>query len=413
MQEAASGAGSAKTSHRNTAGLISHASPHFAAAHFDGLMALYVHPSDGRAVELPISEHRSERVVDFVRCSYLGLDNHPSIIEGAIETVRRYGTLHWSCARTRLNFAVLGDLEDALSDLFGARVITYTTVLAANLSALPLIASGVLTGGKKPVMVFDRLAHATLAFNKPVVAEECEVRTIGHNDLQALEEICRRNETVAYVCDGVYSMGGCAPIEELRELQKQYGLFLYIDDAHGISIFGERGEGFARSQMPEGLGERTIIAASLGKGFGASGGMLMLATAFQEEIFRRFALAHAFSASINVAAIGAALASQSLHRTPELGVRQRALAEHISLFDELVPTAQAGSRLPIRTVVVGDELAAIGAARLVLDSGYYTSAIFFPTVAKGRAGLRICPTAGHTASEVRDVATAINRALKG
>lgn len=77
MQEAASGAGSAKTSHRNTAGLISHASPHFAAAQLDGLMALYVHPSDGRAVELPVSERRSERVVDFVRCSYLGLDNHP------------------------------------------------------------------------------------------------------------------------------------------------------------------------------------------------------------------------------------------------------------------------------------------------------------------------------------------------
>lgn len=55
MQEVASGAGSAKTSHRNTAGLISRASPHFAAAHLDGLMALYVYPSDGRAVELPVS----------------------------------------------------------------------------------------------------------------------------------------------------------------------------------------------------------------------------------------------------------------------------------------------------------------------------------------------------------------------
>ncbi|MBB4192983.1 7-keto-8-aminopelargonate synthetase-like enzyme [Rhizobium aethiopicum] len=413
MQEADSGVSSPTISHRNTASLIRHAGPHFAAAHLDGLMALYVNPSHGRAVTLPISESRSQPLVDFVRCSYLGLDNHPSIVEGAIEAVRRYGTLHWSCARTRLNFAALGDLEDALSDLFAARVITYTTVLAANMSALPLIASGVLTGGKKPVMVFDRYAHATLAFNKPVVAEECEVRTIGHNDVHALEDICRQNETVAYVCDGVYSMGGCAPIQELRDLQERYGLFLYIDDAHGISLFGERGEGFARSQMPEGLGERTIIAASLGKGFGASGGMLMLGTSFQEEIFRRFALAHAFSASINVAAIGAALASQAIHRMPELGVRQKALAEYISLFDELVPTAQAGSRLPIRTIVVGDELAAIGAARVVLDAGYYTSAIFFPTVAKGRAGLRICPTAGHTTAEVRGVSAAINRALKG
>lgn len=117
---------------------------------------------------------------------------------------------------------------------------------------------------------------------------------MAHNDLDALEELCRYNRAVAYVCDGVYSMGGNAPIRDLRYLQDRYGLFLYIDDAHGVSICGKNGEGFARSQYGNELGERTIIAASLGKGFGASGGMLMLGTARQEELFRRFAVAHAF-----------------------------------------------------------------------------------------------------------------------
>lgn len=372
-------------------------------------MAIYGRPLEDRAVAL--AHDRERRVVDFVRCSYLGLDNHPRIVAGAVEALKAYGTLHWSCARTRLNFSILGDLEVALSELFDARVITYTTVLAANMSALPLIASGHLTGGVKPVMVFDRFAHATLAFHKATVAAETRVETIAHNDLDALEMLCRTNRTVAFVCDGVYSMGGSADIERLRWLQERYGLFLYIDDAHGISIFGKHGEGFARSKAGGPLGEQTIVAASLGKGFGASGGLVMLGTARQEELFRRFAVAHAFSASLNVAAIGAALASQELHRTEELQELQQTLRERTALFDSLVPTGQRGAPMPIRTLEIGDELTAIGAARALLDRGFYTSAIFFPTVAKGRAGLRLCPTAGHSVDEIRALGSALHDVL--
>jgi len=394
---------------RNTASLIQHAQTHFDAAHFHGLMAIYGRPLGDRAVAL---RHDGGRpVVDFVRCSYLGLDNHPQIVAGAIEALKEYGALHWSCARTRLNFSILGDLEEALSDLFRARVITYTTVLAANMSALPLIASGHLTGGTKPVVVFDHFAHATLAFHKGTIAAETRVATIAHNDLDALETLCQANSCVAFICDGVYSMGGNVDIAQLRWLQDRYGLFLYIDDAHGVSIFGEHGEGFARSQIDGPLSDRTVIAASLGKGFGASGGLLMLGTARQEELFRRFAVAHAFSASLNVAAIGAAMASQMLHRTDELAKLQRRLRSRTALFDSLVATGQQGSPLPIRTLEIGDELTAIAAARALLDRSFYTSAIFFPTVARGRAGVRLCPTAGHSEDDIRAVGGAINNVL--
>ncbi len=395
--------GSNKSAYRNTAGLIDVAGRHFEAAHFQGIMTIYAHPSQGRSVRL---KHEDRTIVDFVRCSYLGLDNHPDIVAGAIDAVRTAGTLHWSCARTRLNFAAIGELEEVLSELFAARVITYSTVLAANMSALPLIASGHLTGGAKPIMVFDRLAHATLAYHKGTIAAETRVETIAHNDMDTLERLCRRNKTVAYVCDGVYSMGGSAPIEELRRLQEKYGLFLYIDDAHGVSLFGKSGQGFAKNQIGE-LGERTIIAASLGKGFGASGGLLMLGTTHQEQLFRRFAVAHAFSASLNTAAIGASLASAMLHRSAELVHLQTTLQNKISLFDELLPTKQQGAALPIRTVHFGDELIAIGAARNLFQQGFYASAIFFPTVSKGMAGLRLCMTASHTDEQIKSVCAAI------
>lgn len=400
-------AGGGRRASRNTQGLIDKASSHFAAARLEGLMALYARPLAGRGVAISIGHDKEHAVVDFVRCSYLGLDNHPKIVGGALEAIERYGTLHWSCARTRLNFGLIGELEENLSELFDARVIVYTTVLAANMGALPILASGHLTGGKKPVMVFDQSAHATLAFHKGTIAEETEVVTVAHNDLQAIETICREKGTVAYICDGVYSMGGGALIEDLLALQRRYGLFLYIDDAHGISIFGRNGEGYARSQIAGPLGDRTIIAASLGKGFGASGGLIMLGTSRQEDLFRSFAIAHAFSASPNVAAIGAALASAALHRTPELHRLQAALQDRLQLFDRLFETSSTHGKLPIRLVTIGDELVSIGAARAILDHGFYVSAVFFPTVSRGGSGLRICPTAGHLPEDIERLCKAL------
>jgi 7-keto-8-aminopelargonate synthetase-like enzyme len=390
---------------RNTAAMINAATPNFDAAQYQGIMAIYASPREGRTVQLA---HDGSKVVDFVRCCYLGLDNHPDIVTGAAKAVLDSGTLHWSCARTRLNFSILGDLETDLSDLFRARIVTFTTVLAANMSALPLLASGHLTKGQKPLIVFDRLAHATLAHHKAAVAGETGVETIPHNDLAALEALCRAHKSVAYVCDGAYSMGGAAPLAELRALQEKYGLFLYIDDAHGISILGQNGAGFARSVFSE-LGDKTIVAASLGKGFGASGGMLMLGTAAQELLFRRFSVAHAFSASLNTAAIGAAQASARIHRTEELTRRQEALSGNLALLDRLLPSGDMDGNLPIRTIRLGDELMAVAAARQLLQLGFYTSAIFFPTVSRGEAGLRICLTASHTQLQIRNLCAAIGQ----
>lgn len=393
---------------RNTAYVINESRPYFDAAHAAGLMAVRGRSTAGRTFALGAGAVKDRpQVIDFVRCSYLGLDNHPAIVAGAIEAIEAHRSLHWSCARTRLNFDLLADLEASLSAMFSARVVAFSTVMLANLGVMPILASGQLTGGNKPVVVFDRSAHVSLAYHKPVLADETRVETIGHNDIDALERLCREHPVVAYVCDGVYSMGGSAPVKELRQLQERYGLFLYIDDAHGISLFGAQGEGFVRSQFTQGLGDRTIIAASLGKGFGASGGMLMLGTAGQENLFRRYSIPYAFSAAPNLAAVGAALGSCKIHRSAELGERQTRLVRRIKVFDRRVTTAQQGSSLPIRLIAIGSEGNAIAIARELLDDGFYTSVTFFPTIAQGRAGIRVCITADHEAHDIERLSDCI------
>jgi|GEM_PF-1914937 len=92
-------------SYRNTLSVIVSADQNLAAAEQEGVMALYADPDKDRSVLLQ-TVRQKRQVIDFVRCSYLGLDNHPLILEGAIEAVQRYKALHWSCARTRLNFSL-------------------------------------------------------------------------------------------------------------------------------------------------------------------------------------------------------------------------------------------------------------------------------------------------------------------
>nr|WP_283807265.1 aminotransferase class I/II-fold pyridoxal phosphate-dependent enzyme [Bradyrhizobium sp. UFLA03-84] len=336
------------------------------------------------------------QVIDFVRSSYLGLDNHPVIVAGAIEAIEAQRSLDWSWARTRLNCDLLRELEECLSEMFRARVLAFSSVTLANLATMPILASGQLTGGAKPVLVFDSLAHTSLTCRP--MADETSVETIVHNDIDALERICRENPVVAYVCDGVYSMGDYSPIKELRHLQERYGLYLYIDDAHGLSIFGRHGEGFARSQLPQELGGRTIIAASLAKGFGASGGVLMLGTADDESLFRRYSIPGVRSVAPNPAAIGAALGSCKIHRSAELGQRQARLAQRIEHFDHRVATAGQGNSLPIRTIAIGSEANAIAIARGLLDGGFYTLGTFSPTV--GQVGIRVCITVAHEARHI-------------
>lgn len=399
---------------RNTAYMINKSRPYFDAAHAAGLMAVQGRSTTGRTVVLgggPLDDRPG--VIDFVRCSYLGLDNHPLIVAGAIDAIEAHQSLHWSCARTRLNFDLLAELEATLSEMFCARVLAFSTVMLANLGVMPLLASGELTGRRKPLVVFDRMAHISLAYHKPVVADETRVETIAHNDIHALEHLCREHPVVAYVCDGVYSMGGNSPVRELRQLQERYGLFLYIDDAHGISLFGRQGEGFARSQFPQVLGDRTIIVASLAKGFGASGGMLMLGTAEHEALFRRYSIPYAFSVAPNLAAVGAALGSCTIHGSAELGERQQRLAQRIKVFDRRVPTAEQGNPFPIRMIAIGSETTAIEIARGLLDAGFYTSVTFFPTVAQGSAGIRVCITADHDVGDIERLCDCILERVPG
>jgi 7-keto-8-aminopelargonate synthetase-like enzyme len=392
--------------YRNGASAVNHGDPAWQIAKDKELIDIRVDYSNSSVLRR-LDGHE---FVNFCSCSYLGLHSHPDILEGAISAIRKTGAMDLPISRIRLRLNLLEEFEDGLSDLFGARTISAVTSSAATAGVLPLIASGQMTGGNPPVMIFDRHAHFCMDYIKPICADETLVLNCPHNDLEFIEDACRKYNDVAYVCDGVYSMGGVAPFKELLSLQDRYGLFLFVDDSHSLSLHGGRGRGYARSLIDE-VGPRTIIVASLGKGFGGSGGIIMLGPVKQEDILTRFGGPLAWSQGLNVPGIGAGIASVRLHNSSELGRRQNDLQRNMALFDQLVATGQAGNGFPLKVIAIGDEEEAVTASSTMLEQGYYTSAVFFPIVRRGAAGLRVMLRADNSEEEIRGFAAALGKTL--
>ncbi len=326
--------------------------------------------------------------INMCSCSYLGLDVHPKIIQGAIDEVRKMGTIHLTTARIRVHLTSLAETDEKLAQLFEIPVLSSVSCSTLSQHLLPIIASGVLTENESPVMIFDKEAHFSLNINKAVCGDETTVVTCPHNDMNFIEDYCKKNKHVAYIADGAYSMGGHAPVSDLIYLQEKYGLFLYFDDSHSLSAYGEKGCGYARSCMKD-MSENTIIVASLSKAFGASGGMAMLGPRKHEQLIKNFTGPVLWSQDMNTAAQGAVQASIAIHLSPEINQLQKKLQDNITYFDQLINSAYAGSPLPIRVIMLGEPETALKVAKQIYDQGFYTSAVFFPIVPKGKAALRM------------------------
>lgn len=334
-------------------------------------------------------------------CSYLGLENDARLAQRAADYVLNSGTVNLPTSRIRIRLRELDELEDALSEHFDCQAFTATSCSAGIVASLPLLAAGVFTEGVRPYLVFDKHAHFALNQVKAICGDETQVSTCAHNDVGFIEDMCKRHRQVAYVADGAYSMGGSAPIEHLLALQDKYGLFLYFDDSHSLSACGQKGEGHVRSLMPE-LNTRTLLVYSLAKAFAANGGGIFMSRhAPYLKAFRRFGGPMSYSQYLNPAAIGAAMASLEIHRSDELSALQGRLTRNIALFDQLVPTEHAGTPSPIRVVPMASPEMAVRISEAVFKQGFYTSAVFFPIVARSKSGLRVMLRADMTEQDIR------------
>ncbi len=187
---------------------------------------------DGRQIRIG-----EQWLTDFASCNYLGLDLDPGIIAAVPEYLARWGT-HPSWSRLLGSPALYEELEDRLTDLLGAEdTLLLPTVSLIHLSVLPILAGG-------GTLFLDSRAHKTIYDGCSLsVARGATIERFRHNDLDQLDALLRGNwRRPGVICiDGINSMTGNPPdLHTLAALARRHDALLYVDDAHGFGVIGER-----------------------------------------------------------------------------------------------------------------------------------------------------------------------------
>jgi len=379
----------------------------------EGLTGHVITARDGKRVQL---EDGGE-AVEFVSCSYLGLESHPDLIAAATEAMGRFG-LHFSTSRNRGRPPYLRELEDLLSVMYGgAQVAAFTSVGNVHLGLLPLLGVGALPS--YPVaeagvaFLVEKTAHASIQVIRGVLEQIGPTKRFDMTEPSALpaavREAAATGRTPIVLVDGVGSMGGLIDVASMLAILEPFGGHLYVDDAHGVSIEGPLGAGYAFEALGGSLPPHVVLAGSLSKAFGGAGGFAVVPSDEDMRVLRKFANPLVFGHSIMLPMLAANVAAARLHVDGQVAELQQRLWANAAEFDRLTggSLVNAGLRSPVRGALFDTEAKAFAAARRLKKAGVLILPAFYPTVARGTGLMRFAVSALHQQHDLETAARAL------
>ncbi|MBD8239245.1 MULTISPECIES: aminotransferase class I/II-fold pyridoxal phosphate-dependent enzyme [Gammaproteobacteria] len=383
------------------------------SAYAEGLTGLTVASREGKRITLA----QGGTFTEFVSCSYLGLETHPALIDAAHQALGTFG-LHLSSSRSAMRPVYLPELESLLSRVYkGCGVSVFTSTSSVHLGVLPLLGSNSLKGypiKKRAHWLIDKTAHASMQVLRGILQQFGEVSRVEATDPEsmrvALKHCADRQETPILLIDGIGSMSGLVPIAHLaRQLADAAG-YLYVDDAHGISIAGRHGAGYALAAVDNQLPHNMILAGSLSKAFGGAGGFVVVSDPRDIPSIHTLANPLVFGHSIMVPMLAANVAAAKIHLSDEIDSLQDRLWSNVRLFDSLTHNRllNAGVQSPVRGAFFETEEDGLQACRILRDHGILMFPVFYPIIAKGKAMLRFAFSASHGDHDIRQLAQALN-----
>lgn len=351
-------------------------------------------------------------LLNFSSNDYLGLADEPALKEAAIRAVERYGAGSGASRLICGSLAPHHQLEELLAEFKQCEAaLSFSSGYAAAVGTICALA------GKDDVIILDKLVHASIV--DAARLSGARLRIFDHNDLSDLEKILQwadkssRAAQVArrfVITESIFSMDGdAAPLRDLVALKNKYGAWLMVDEAHATGLYGKNRCGLAEDM---GVADQIEIQmGTLGKAVGASGGYICGSRALIDFLVNR-ARSFIFSTAPVPAASAAAFAGLQFIRSNEGAERRQKLWELIRQFEAGVsgsPFLNADVASAIIPIILGDEAKAVDVAAALRDLGIFVPAIRYPTVARGRARLRVTLTASHTAEDLEQ----LQKALRG
>jgi 8-amino-7-oxononanoate synthase len=356
-------------------------------------------------------------LADFASCNYLGFDLDRDIIDAVPAALDAWGT-HPSWSRLLGSPALYEQIETRLTELLGCEdSLVLPTITHIHMSVIPLLAAS-------GTIFLDERAHKTI-FDGCQAAKSrgAAVRRFRFEDPDHLDELMRaeRDPTRLVCMDGVNSMTGNPPdLLAFAEVARRHGALLYVDDAHGFGVIGERGP---EETSPYGMRGNSIVRYAgatyhnlvLVGGFSKSYSSLLAFIACPTEVKHMLKVAaspYLYSGPSPVASLATVLAGFDVNEQRGDAIRARLHALTARLLDGLTRLGIATpnrSGLPIVEVPLRDHRRIDEVGRYLFDHGAYVTLAAYPLVPKAEVGFRAQVTAANTTEEV----DALIRALEG
>jgi glycine C-acetyltransferase len=348
-------------------------------------------------------------VINFCANNYLGLANHPAIVEAAHEGLRRYGyglsSVRFICGTQELH----KQLEGAIARFLGKEdAILYTSCFDANGGLFETLL------GEEDTILSDELNHASIIDGVRLCkAKRFRYRHSAMGELeQGLKEAAgSRLRLIA--TDGVFSMDGdMARLPDICDLAERHDALVMVDDSHATGVLGQGGRGTAEHFGV--LNRVDILTSTLGKTLGGAVGGFTCGGAEVVEFLRQRSRPYLFSNTLPPMVASAALKALDLvANSPQLRDRLRANARQLRAALEGAGFQLKPGEHPIMPVMLGDAALAGRMADQLLQHGIYVIAFSYPVVPQGQARIRIQVSAAHTPEQLERAAQAFITVGKG
>jgi glycine C-acetyltransferase len=337
----------------------------------------------------------SRRLLNFCANNYLGLANHPRVRAAARRGIEEYGVGPGAVRSIAGTTSLHIELEQRLAEFKHAEAcVTFQSGFTANLATIPALV------GPGDLIFSDELNHASIIDGCRL--SRAEVVRYAHNNVNDLRRVIGERADFKrrlIITDGVFSMDGdIAPLDQIAEVAEEFGIMLMVDDAHGEGVLGHGGRGIVDHF---GLhGRVDVEIGTLSKAFGVVGGLVAGKGIIIEWLHQRgrpFLFSSAMTAPDAAACIEAvAILSEST----ELIDRLWANAELFRNEMKAMGFDTGFSQTPIVPVMLGEAKLAQQFSRRLFEEGVFAMAIGYPTVAKGKARIRVMNSAAHNQSDI-------------
>ena len=348
-----------------------------------------------------------KKVLMFGSNSYMGLTNHPKVIEAAVEATKKYGTGMAGSPFLNGTLDIHKQLEQRLAEYVGKEdCMLYSTGFGVNLGVISTLT------GREDYVILDEQDHASIIDGRRLSFSN--YLKYRHNDMASLEaqlKKCDPNKIKLIVTDGVFSMeGDVANLPEITRLAKEYNASVMVDEAHGIGVFGEGGRGTCNHFKV--TDDVDLIMGTFSKSFASLGGFI----ATDKEItnfLRHHSRAYIFTASITPASTAAVNAALDIilaepERQQHLwDITNFALENFRALGCEIGHTST-----PIIPLFIRDDYKTFHVTRDLLDEGVFVNPVVTPAVAPHDTLIRYSLMATHTKEQVARSIEAIAKVFR-